>query len=403
MVKYTAEYVWIVSNDIHRDDTQKLPVDNYPDHPVTIDMRSKIKTLDLNKEPTLKDFPLWNYDGSSTNQAGAENSEVVLKPCSYIEHPLYNEYSYLVLCELYVWNTDNLRPHPDNNRRGCFIKNQDDESPPIEPGKPNSVRYESQEQIEGNVVPWFGFEQEYVLKQRKHDTTDWNNDNIEVVGWPAKGKLREQGPFYCGIGANNVTHRKVAEDHYFACLKAGLTIAGMNAEVMLGQWEYQIGPVEGTAQASDQLWLSRFILIRIAEKHNLIVDFSPKPKHLNKCNGSGLHTNYSTANTRADGGIDTIKEYIDHLANKHESHMRLYGSGNRLRMTGTCETSSYEAFNYGAANRSASVRIPSEVLINKCGYFEDRRPAANADPYLIASSIVKTTLDIKSEIRNINI
>jgi hypothetical protein len=40
-----------------------------------------------------------------------------------------------------------------------------------------------------------------------------------------------QGPFYCGVGTNSVFGRPLAEAHMEACLEAGLTISGINAEV----------------------------------------------------------------------------------------------------------------------------------------------------------------------------
>ena len=40
-------------------------------------------------------------------------------------------------------------------------------------------------------------------------------------------------------------------------------------------------------------------------------------------------------------------------------------------------------------NRGSSVRIPRDTEKNGCGYFEDRRPSSNMDPYLVTSSIVK--------------
>ena len=44
-----------------------------------------------------------------------------------------------------------------------------------------------------------------------------------------------QGPYYCGVGANNVNGRSLVEAHYKACLYAGIKIAGTNAEVMPSQ------------------------------------------------------------------------------------------------------------------------------------------------------------------------
>ena len=48
------------------------------------------------------------------------------------------------------------------------------------------------------------------------------------------------------------------EAHYKACLHAGVNVSGTNAEVMPGQWEYQVGPTEGIAMG-DQLWVSRCV------------------------------------------------------------------------------------------------------------------------------------------------
>ena len=59
-------------------------------------------------------------------------------------------------------------------------------------------------------------------------------------------------------------------------------------------------------------------------------------------------------------------------------------------MTGKHETASYDKFNYGVANRGASVRIPRLVEINGKGYFEDRRPASNIDPYLATAKLAET-------------
>lgn len=46
----------------------------------------------------------------------------------------------------------------------------------------------------------------------------------------------------------------------------------------------------------------------------------------------------------------------------------------------------------GVANRCCSVRIPRQVSEDKHGYLEDRRPAANADPYRIISILLKTCI-----------
>ena len=71
--------------------------------------------------------------------------------------------------------------------------------------------------------------------------------------------------------------------------------------------------------------------------------------------------------------------------------MENYGVDNDKRMTGKHETAEYENFSYGVANRGASVRIPVSTEKNGCGYFEDRRPSSNMDPYRVTSLLFETT------------
>ena len=90
-------------------------------------------------------------------------------------------------------------------------------------------------------------------------------------------------------------------------------------------------------------------------------------------------------------GLEFIEEALIKLGDAHEEHMVIYGEDNELRMTGKHETASYNTFTYGRANRGASVRIPSLTVQNEKGYFEDRRPASNMDPYQVTSKLFETT------------
>ena len=56
------------------------------------------------------------------------------------------------------------------------------------------------------------------------------------------------------------------------------------------KWEYQVGPCEGI-EMSDHLWMSRFILHRVAEDFGICISFDPKPMP-GHWNGSGAHTNF---------------------------------------------------------------------------------------------------------------
>ena len=63
-----------------------------------------------------------------------------------------------------------------------------------------------------------------------------------------------------------------------------------------------------------------------------------------------------------------------------------------MRLTGDHETASWEEFTYGVADRGASVRIPTKTFFEKRGYFEDRRPSSNCDPYLVITKLAETTV-----------
>jgi glutamine synthetase len=343
MNKYVLEYVWLDGDSTLRSKTRVL---------------SLFKDMTHYKKITIDSVPKWNYDGSSTKQAFGSNSEIILKPQALYKCPFrMNEYSYLVMCDTYDTENNPL----NNNHRLKATKIFDN--------------YVDQK-------PWYGIEQEFFMI---------DNDTHSVLEIK---NLEQIGLHYCGIGLNSKS-RMIMEELLDACLNAGLNISGINAEVAVGQWEYQIGPVEGI-HAGDQVWISRYILQRLAEEHNVTIDFSPKPIK-GEVNGSGCHTNFSTCEMRIKynesckmTGLDVINKAIQQLEKKHSEHMEIYGRENNLRMTGTCETSSYDKFSVGVGSRGSSIRIPTDTLKNECGYFEDRRPGSNMDPYLVTSKIMET-------------
>ena len=324
---YKAEYIWI-------DGTEP-----------TAKLRSKTKIVEDGAE-----LPIWGFDGSSTNQAPGSNSDCVLQPVLAVPDPIRGGTNRLVLCEVLL--TD-MTPHPTNTRATCAA---------------TADRFKDQE-------PWFGIEQEYTFFK------DGRPHGFPLGGYPAP-----QGGYYCGVGADEIFGRDVVEAHMDACLEAGLKLSGINAEVMPGQWEFQVGPA-GPLEVSDQLWLARWLLYRIAEEFDISVTIDPKPVK-GDWNGAGAHTNFSTKAMR--DSYDAVIAACEALGEKAEEHVKAYGAGIEDRLTGSHETAPWTEYSYGVSNRGASVRIPWQVAQDKKGYIEDRRPNANMDPYKVTRLITET-------------
>jgi glutamine synthetase len=231
---------------------------------------------------------------------------------------------------------------------------------------------------------WFGFEQEYFFYQ-----------DGRPLGFPAEGYPAPQGIYYTGVGYNAVgdVAREIVEKHLDLCIDAGINHEGINAEVAKGQWEFQIFG-KGSKKAADEMWMARYLLMRLCEGYGIDINFHCKPI-LGDWNGSGMHCNFSTEYLREVGG----KEYFEALMaafdkNKNE-HIAVYGPDNHLRLTGLHETQSIDKFNYGLMNRGASIRLPFSFIKNGYkGYLEDRRPNSAGDPYKIASRILHTIAEV---------
>ena len=313
----------------------------------------------MNRESVLDRIEEWNFDGSSTLQAEGNNSDVVLRPVRVYHNPLEatEMASFLVLCD--TWNPDGT-PHESNTRIELF---------------------DVLENYEDSDDMWFAVEQEYTFMDASTDAP---------FGWKPE---TPQGENYCGIGSANVNHRFIVDQHAALCLSSGIDIAGTNAEVLISQWEYQLGP-KGAMETADDLWITRYILSKMTENYEFYVSFHPKPVD-GEWNGAGAHINFSTEYMREQSDKNYIESVCDAFADKHKEHMEVYGEGNEKRLTGDCETQHYDKFSYGVSDRGASIRIPSQTANSWSGYIEDRRPAANVDPYEAFSVIIPTLSSVK--------
>jgi glutamine synthetase len=333
-VSYRAEYIWL-------DGTEPVAK-----------LRSKTKIIADGAEP-----PIWGFDGSSTNQAPGANSDCVLRPVASYPDPIRGGDDILVMCEVLLID---MTPHPSNTRAELAVV---------------AEKYADQES-------WFGIEQEYTFLKEGHP-----------LGWPQGGFPGPQGPYYCGVGSDEIWGREIVEAHTEACMLAGLEISGTNAEVMMGQWEFQIGPA-GPLECSDQIWVARWLLYRIGEDFDVAATLDPKPV-AGDWNGAGAHTNFSTKAMREN--YDAIIGACEALAAKADLHISNYGPGVEKRLTGLHETAPWTEFSYGVSNRGASVRIPWQTEVDKKGYIEDRRPNANMDPYVVTRLIVDTCCSALAE------
>jgi glutamine synthetase len=333
MAKYKLEYIWL---------------DGYKPVP---NIRGKTLIKEFESSPSLEQLPNWGFDGSSTQQAEGHNSDCVLKPVARY-HDATVKNGVIVLCE--VLHAD-LTPHSTNARATIL---DDPET-------------------------WFGFEQEYFMYQ-----------NGLPLGFPEGGgfPLEGQGRYYCGVGYGLMGDiaRKISIEHLDLCLDAGINHEGINSEVAKGQWEFQIFG-KGSKKAADEMWVARYLLMRLCEKYKVDINWHCKPLGDTDWNGSGMHTNFSTKHLREVGGEKYFKDLMAAFEKHLHEHIAVYGPDNDKRLTGKHETAPWNKFSYGVANRGASVRVPNSMPKNNYkGYLEDRRPNSQGDPYQIASRILQT-------------
>jgi glutamine synthetase len=335
MTKFKLEYIWL---------------DGYTPVP---NLRGKTQIKEYSAFPDLEELPLWGFDGSSTEQAEGSNSDCILKPVACYPDPARAN-GVLVMCEVMLPDGS---PHPSNTR-ATILDDPD---------------------------AWFGFEQEYFFYK-----------DGRPLGFPAAGYPEPQGKYYTGVGYNQVGSiaRQMVEEHLDQCLAAGINHEGINAEVAKGQWEFQIFG-KGSKTAADQMWMARYLLLRLTEKYGVDIEFHCKPLGDTDWNGSGMHSNFSTKYMREVGGKAYFEALMGAFEKNLQEHIDVYGPDNHMRLTGKHETAPWNKFSYGVADRGASIRVPHSFVKNDYkGYLEDRRPNSQGDPYAIASQILKTVASV---------
>ena len=319
-------------------------------------MRLEYIWLDGNDTPQLRSktrfadsIDPWNFDGGSTKQGDLKDSDRMLNPVRSYRDPFFDE-GYLVLCEVCYHDGT---PHESNFR--STLRSLD------------TSKYD----------PWFGLEQEVTFL---HPVT---KQPLGMLLQP-----ESQGQYYCSVGRENTVGRDIMTEFETRCDAASIPLAGINAEVMPGQWEFQTPP-QSPVRVSDNLWIARYILARVSEDMGVEISYLPKPHP--DFNGAGCHVNFSTKKMREELTDEMLEDLMKALEEDHVDYLEQCGEGYADRMSGECETSDWKTFSWGVGDRGASVRIPQKVKDDGKGYIEDRRPCANIDPYQLLFSLLSTT------------
>jgi len=311
----------------------------------------------LPKEPKIKDFADWRFDGASTGQARGHDFECILRPVRVYRDPLRGDGHHIVLCEV----CDSGGNTHESNRRALLR------------AAINAVG--------DDVAPWLGYEQKYTLY--RHGRSRGYLEN----GIPALDQTH-----YCGVGCQRVFGRDIAEAHAKACMTAGILLTGINADRIPGRWEFQLGyrGIEGEAcdalSVADDLWLARYLLNLVGEQHCVHASFASTPGQGDR-GDARMHVNFSTAYTRDPRcGLSAIQTIVNTLESRRHDHIAKYSNHPQPRYLtahAACESKT---------QGGSLLCIPLQVANKGYGYLKDRRPAANADPYQIGIYLICAVL-----------
>ena len=336
--------------------------------------RTKSKSRVLSHVPvTAADVPVWGFgmviqDPVSGKPVAADH---FLRPIRLYKDPFRGGSNRIVLCD----TLDESGSAPASYNTRVALK-------------------EIADAVADSHEPWIGIEQEYVLMESGlgYDSTGQRPLGWPVSGFPDRDSLYE---YMHGVGGDVVIGREIHESAYRAALYAGVGVFGENSEAMPAQWEFQVGPSD-PLKCADDIWMLRFILARTAESFRSCLCIQPRAVEGKGWLGTGMHVNVSTRGTRVEGqGMQAIKAAIEKLAPAHQEYLRLCdreeGRANARRLVSPYLSAGRpEEFTSGIANRRASVRIPQACVNATAGYFEDRRPAGNADPYRVIQHLLRT-------------
>lgn len=331
---------------------------------------------------TASEVPDIAVDGSSYGMGPDESgAEVLLRPRSIYTDPFRGGDNILVLCDSFYAQVDythqeiKMQPHPTNTRALCEdVLNRADEARLL-----------------------FSIEQEFA-------TIGPGIGSSNGSAWPHSHLPDPSSPFLthpCLVQEDTLAQqqrakvRRVAERHLKTCLQAGIEVTESQQQEH-GVCSYKLVAASGL-QTADQLWMSRFFLLRISDEEGVQVSFDPSaPVKQGGARQARCFVKYSSADTRREGsGILGVQQHLELLHGCHPQHMMVYG---KKLPSSSCPSSiggdSSDRFSVGVGgNRAASsVFIPAKTLLHRCGHYVDCRPLANMDPYLVFMMMASTTL-----------
>lgn len=286
-------------------------------------LKSKIKIIDSNYN-SKKNLHLYknNIQNAPITNFYENEKELFLIPVNYFNNPFYKN-SLFVLCEVYDFNNELLFPHISNDRHDMvnIVNDHDDET-------------------------IYNYKQQYYINNRL--TTKYNNP---------------------------INYKKFIKNHIKYCLKTNLYINEYKIN-NTDKMEYSIGPFPAI-DGSDQLWISRYILMKISDIYNYDILFEN--------NNLNMNFDFSTKTLRdcKNEKNKIIEDMCEKLSKNHSEHLKSY---NKIILN-------KNSFSYGS-DMSNSIKIPKvNININSdinSDYIQDNRPLAYSNPYDIVKIMIET-------------
>ncbi|KAG2483515.1 hypothetical protein HYH03_017622 [Edaphochlamys debaryana] len=394
-----AEYIWIMTG--------------------TGQLRSKTKVLDT-KPATPEEAPVMVVESNPGGQTAEPNLELFLKPRKLFRDPFRGGDHILVLCDAFVagevgaTSATVLHPSESNSRVACenVMKVAQKEEPvfaveqeyaiihpayptkvPLGPRRPSVSRNSSNHSSRRNSYVSCSH-RSGVSKSSNHGAKPAPAAMVAAAAAAAGIPCPVPDPdMMCGGGkpetsaAQQKAARVLADAHLRCCLFAGVKVTGADVHSLDGLHSYKIGPSQGV-DLGDDLWTSRYLLKRVAEDHGQHVSWEPDSMPFER--PLGCYYKYSTSATRASGpGLSAIEQQLVRLQATHVQHQVAYNDGRIDRLS-----SDAAAFTHAVGSGNASIVVPSLTFLQQGGYYTDRRPPSDADPYKVALLLAATTMDI---------